>query len=99
MSYTTYRVLLDVANERGRQDEKWGQQSHPDGTSREYKAVAEASKRLCDARHKQGVGTWRDILKEEFHEAMAETSPPALRAELVQVAAVAVAWIEAIDRR
>jgi hypothetical protein len=32
-------------------------------------------------------------------EALAEDDPTLLRAELIQVAAVAVAWVEAIDRR
>ena len=31
--------------------------------------------------------------------ALAEVEPAKLREELIQVAAVAVAWIEAIDRR
>jgi len=43
--------------------------------------------------------TWRDILYEEVLEAYVETDWSALRAELVQVAAVAVAWIEHLDRR
>lgn len=42
---------------------------------------------------------WRHILDEEVAEALAETDPERLRAELVQVAAVAVQWIEALDRR
>lgn len=42
---------------------------------------------------------WLHILREEVAEAFAETDPVALRGELVQVAAVAVAWAEAIDRR
>jgi hypothetical protein len=42
---------------------------------------------------------WLLILLEEVFEALVETDPAKLRAELVQVAAVAVAWIEAIDRR
>ncbi|MFD5315419.1 hypothetical protein [Streptomyces sp. NPDC127098] len=42
---------------------------------------------------------WDGILLEEVYEALAEEDPTAIRAELVQVAAVAVAWIEAIDRR
>jgi hypothetical protein len=36
---------------------------------------------------------------EEVFEAFAESSPDALRKELTQVAAVAVAWIEDIDSR
>lgn len=42
---------------------------------------------------------WDGILLEEVYEALAEANPAKLRAELIQVAAVAVAWIEAIDRR
>jgi malonyl CoA-acyl carrier protein transacylase len=43
--------------------------------------------------------TWEHILTEEHYEAMAEEDPTRLREELIQVAAVAVAWVEAIDRR
>ncbi len=42
---------------------------------------------------------WRDILLEEVFEALAEEEPKELRKELVQVAAVAAQWVEAIDRR
>jgi NTP pyrophosphatase (non-canonical NTP hydrolase) len=50
-------------------------------------------------------GTWALILGEEFGEACqaalqhSSSDPTDLRAELVQVAAVAVAWIEHLDRR
>ena len=44
-----------------------------------------------------GTVTWRDILTEEVFEAYAEDDPAALRAELIQVAAVAVKMIDAID--
>ncbi|HYF53037.1 MAG TPA: hypothetical protein VEA41_02135 [Salinarimonas sp.] len=43
--------------------------------------------------------TYSQILAEEVAEALAESDPMLLRAELVQVAAVAVQWVEAIDRR
>ncbi|MEY9934267.1 hypothetical protein ABH926_008932 [Catenulispora sp. GP43] len=39
------------------------------------------------------------MLLEEVYEALAEVDPAALRAELVQVAAVAAAWVEDIDSR
>ncbi|MFI9200197.1 hypothetical protein [Streptomyces sp. NPDC053048] len=42
---------------------------------------------------------WDGVLLEEVYEALAEGNPEKLRAELVQVAAVACAWIAAIDRR
>ncbi|HWO60244.1 MAG TPA: hypothetical protein VNO31_09445 [Umezawaea sp.] len=42
---------------------------------------------------------WDGILLEEVYEALAEEDLAKLRAELVQVAAVAAAWIASIDRR
>lgn len=94
------RVLRDVHGEREAQDEKWGPQNHPDGTgSRDYAGMADEARTACDAKHKSGRGTWADILKEEFYEALAESDQDKLRAELIQVAAVAVSWVEAIDKK
>ncbi|WP_344144326.1 hypothetical protein, partial [Polymorphospora rubra] len=100
-------VLAEIAAERARQDAKWGEQNHPDGTGPNIvwaftgpaAYVAETARAECDRLHAEGHGTWRDILTEEVAEAYATDSPAALRAELVQVAAVVVAWVEAIDRR
>jgi len=96
---TTNAVLAEVLDERRKQHEKWGQQDHPDGTDRDLAGVAESFRRFCDAAAEDGSITFRHILAEETAEAYAETDPDSLRAELIQVAAVAVAWIEAIDRR
>jgi hypothetical protein len=94
------RVLEEVRGERYAQDEKWGEQNHPDGTGRPDDAwVADAVRERCEAAFAEGRGTWRDVLTEEFQEALAETDADKLRAELIQVAAVCVAWVEAIDRR
>lgn len=95
------RVLVDVHNERGRQDAKWGEQNHPDGTRESPNSLANlaAARALCEYHTKRGRPTWLHILREEVYEAFAETDPVKLRAELIQVAAVAVAWVEAIDRR
>src|SRR4051794_1223245 len=99
-SVVTDQVLQEVLAERIRQDEKWGEQNHPDGT-----AITGDDERAVNARHvcqalaSIGQGSWRDILWEEVAEAFAEKDPAALRAELLQVAAVAVNWAEAIDRR
>ena len=97
-------VLGDVAAERRRQDDKWGEQNHPDGTGRkglweDDRRAADAARAQCEARFAAGVGTWHDILNEEYKEAMAEVDPLKLREELIQVQAVACAWVEAIDRR
>jgi hypothetical protein len=98
--HRTKAVLKEVAAERGRQQETWGEQNHPDGTgTTSLRGAGGLSRERCDAAFAEGNGTWEHILTEEVYEAFAEQDPAALRAELVQVAAVAVAWIEAIDRR
>lgn len=104
VSKATFWVLTDVGLERHRQDEKWGEQNHPDGTGpsgfhRHISGVADRYRSECDAAARAGKVTFRHIFLEEVFEAMAEHDPGQLRAELVQVAAVAVAWVEAIDRR
>jgi len=61
----------------------------------------------CDCAAQIGQCTWAHILVEEIAEAveaatlaqLGQGPLTALRKELVQVAAVAVSWIEAIDRR
>lgn len=92
-------AILDVVDERIRQERKWGQQNHPDGTARPGdRKMADAARVICQANPPE-TDNWRDILEEEVHEAYAESDPSLLRAELIQIAAVAVAWAEAIDRR
>lgn len=109
-------ILSEVAQERAAQDEKWGEQNHPDvdptlvnrpgGCSPErmaehYEIVsATRAKFLCDTAADRGQVTYAHILIEEVAEVIeAATLRANLREELVQVAAVATAWIEAIDRR
>ncbi|MEV5953753.1 hypothetical protein AB0M11_08240 [Streptomyces sp. NPDC051987] len=99
-SVTTDRVLSEVLAERIRQDQKWGEQNHNDGTgNKSQQHDADRARRWCQDAFGSGYGTWSMILAEEVAEANAERDPAKLRAELIQVAAVAVAWIEAIDRR
>ena len=98
-------VLKEVQMERARQDAKWGEQNHPDGTCAGpngavmAKQHADAARSVCDQMAKIGKLTWAHILTEELMEAYAETDEQKLRKELIQTAAVAVSWIEAIDRR
>lgn len=100
MMSTTYSVGLETLLERERQDERWGEQNHPDGTGNEFDPLlAMEAKRICEVKAEAGTVTWRDILTEEVCEAYAESDPVRLREELIQVAAVAQAWVEAIDRR
>lgn len=99
-------VLNEVVRERRSQDAKWGEQNHPDGTGPNYpwhlvgtaEQIRERMRAACDQEHREGNGTWVSIALEEFAEAVAEDNPRELRKELVQVAAVFVAWIESIDR-
>lgn len=91
-------VLAEVAAERRRQDARWGQQDHDNGTGGVFRANADLARERCQSAFKDGDGTWQNILEKKFWEACAESDPKALRVELIQVAAVAVAWVEAIDR-
>jgi hypothetical protein len=106
-------ILDEIAAERLRQEEKWGEQNHPNGTGRTWilslhpiawredraAHIALLAKNECERLAKQGRLTWLDITLEEIAEAFAEKDEDKLRAELVQSAAVLVAWIGAIDRR
>ncbi|WP_216651584.1 nucleoside triphosphate pyrophosphohydrolase [Actinomadura litoris] len=93
------RVLADVAAERDAQDQMWGVQEFPDGSGPEFAERAEQAKRECAEASKRGRLTWRHVLTEEFYEALAESAPERLREELVQTAAVAVKWVQSLDRR
>lgn len=103
---TTLNVLREVEAERVQQDRKWGQQDHPDvrprvglDTRYGYGIHANHWKAENDLRARDKSLAWDGILLEEVYEALAEEDPDQLRAELVQVAAVATAWVECIDRR
>lgn len=72
-------ILADIAEERGRQDEKWGGRPGVD---------------------RRDDHTYAAVLGEEFGEACQawlQREVTQLRTELIQVAAVAVAWVEEID--
>ncbi len=92
-------ILDEVYLERARQDAKWGEQNHPNGTGGEWaQEEADSCRQLCDVAFQDGCGTFRLILAEEVAEAFAESDKTRLREELIQVAAVAVAWVEKLDR-
>lgn len=96
------RVLAEVEAERTRQDAKWGQQDHPfvrAGLRYECTFGSAGARSRCERRFKEWEGAYADILLEEVYEAIDTDSEADARAELVQVAAVAVAAIQAIDRR
>jgi len=102
------KVFDDIEAERDRQDAKWGVQSHPDNSPFEDSLVrdlppASAAQQQCDQEARIGSVSWSTVLLEEVLEALEDSSAGAntgtLREELIQVAAVAAAWVEDIDRR
>ncbi len=97
-------VVNEILGERIRQDEKWGKQNHPMHSVDPHIVAGHTYlvglyKRINDDRAKAGALSWDGILFEEAYEAFAETDPAKQREGLVQVAAVAVAAIECLDRR
>lgn len=110
-------IIGEILEERRRQDAKWGEQNHPDGTGDQVKfvhgehlasdgdgritmgTISYVSKYVTDLAAANGKVTFADILVEEIFEALCENDPERVRAELIQSAAVIVAWVEAIDRR
>ena len=74
----------------------------PERMADEYEIPwADRAKALCDDAAERGECTWAHIAVEELCEAVeaAVESDAACRGELVQLAAVIVAWIQCIDRR
>jgi hypothetical protein len=106
-------VVTDVADERVRQHEKWGEQNYPDvhpltvHTTNDGERMAGFYEIPTAARAKflcqnANPDTWAAVLVEEVAEAVEAATigtTAELRTELVQVAAVAVNWVQAIDRR
>lgn len=88
---------LEIRLERERQDQKWGVQTHNRGTGPQYAPHADHFRKVTDTKARSGTDTWADILLEEVYEALAESDTDALRKELIQAAAVCVAFAEALD--
>lgn len=89
-----------VDTERQAQLRKWGEQHHPDGTGGPVmQQRADEARAQCQYLAANGGPDWRSILLEEVYEALAESDPEKLRAELVQSAAVIAAWLADLDSR
>ena len=102
MSEIVNELLQLVANEREAQVAEFGQQDHrslySENALREFQRKADHYHQVNDARVAEGSLSWDGILLEEVYEALSETDPVLRIEELVQVAAVALAEIEAIQR-
>lgn len=93
-------LLRDLRLERQAQLVQWGDQQHLDGTGPAYTDAADKARAVAQEAATDSDASWDLILLEEVYEALAEQpNTPALRAELIQAAAVIIAWIEDIDRR
>lgn len=95
-----FRFVAAVDDERLAQLAKWGEQKHADGTGPDNanaRELADGYRALND--YDPAEKTWQTILLEEVYEALAESDPARLHAELVQVAAVVAAWVRDIDTR
>ena len=98
-------IEMEIADELARARSIHGKQDHlPDlietgGLNLIHGSSARAN---CQAAFRRGNGSWAHILHEEFGEAIDEAragNADALREELIQVAAMCIAWVEAIDGR
>ena len=77
-----------------------GEQTHmPDGTGVGWVLARAAATAICEAASERGEAAWAWVLLGQAYEALAEADPDRLRTELVQVAAVALRWVHAIDTR
>lgn len=101
-SQATAHISREFRAERARQDSTWGQQNHPSfrpgRTPAFLQGQMDSARKLAEHHAANGTLTWDDILMEEVHEVRATDNLVDLRAELVQVMAVAGAWIESLDR-
>lgn len=82
------KIAREIKAERVSQDHKWGEQNHDD--LRWFAIFSEEAGEVA-----------KEVVEAEFTRSMNRRidHERALREELVQTAAVAVAWLEAIDRR
>lgn len=102
-------VLAEVVSARHAHDAEWGAREYPDGTGpqirlldnrpRSSRHIADIFRGRCEGAAEHGQLTWRLLLLEGVFATVAEADAGRLRRALVRLAAVAVAWIEAIDRR
>lgn len=107
--YKRQLLLNRVAQEMQRQLDKWGEQNHPstygyDVLDSVAHPTADDAKFMCDSittGMEEGVLSWTDIFLEEVLEAREEAvggNNEALIEELIQCAAVALSWVQSIQR-
>lgn len=106
----TKTALRAIKAERATQDARWGEQNHPmisdthpmisdTQAPSAMRQLADYQKRTNARRAEQGTLEWYAILLEEVYEAFAETDPAKQLEEMTQVAAVATAIMEMLQRQ
>lgn len=108
----TTSVLECVSAERARQYARYGTNADiEDGTGPETRWLgpytgdsAEQIEKVLrkdyeDYEEEVGKPTWVHLVREEIAEAFMESDPEKLAAELTQVAALCVSWVEKIEER
>ena len=108
------KIIEEIKTERKNQENKWGEQNHPcldqlllnreggctpQRMCEEYEIPSEhRAKFLCDNSFKFNRGTYAHIAIEEMSEVVSAFDIHKRRQEIIQLAAVCVAWVEKIDR-
>lgn len=108
------KIYEEILLERELQDRKWGIQNHPsvhniprrndnhipDKLCRYY-GIPNQEKAQYDADKAAGNKelTWGHIAVEELSEVISAENEEHRRHELIQLAAVCIAWVESIDRK
>lgn len=111
----TLQVLEEVFEERKRQVARYGHNDDKaDGTGpdvrwmahtdvnldlRTAKEIEAAFRAEYDRNGGDAGATWMHLVREELAESFAEDDPERLEAELLQLAALAVSWVESIRKR
>jgi hypothetical protein len=109
--WATRGVLQDVLEERRRQFDRYGTNADTeDGTGPNVQWLWPFARQSAHqieeifrddylAFERHHPVTWAHLVREEVAEAFAESDPERLEAELIQVAALCVSWVEKIRAR
>lgn len=92
----------EIKYELLRQNNLWGEQNHPSVPKHGEPAHGIPAERVakiqCELARNAGRMTWAHILVEEVAEACSAPTPKLMIEELIQVAAVAISWVDSIQR-
>lgn len=99
-----YKQLDEIVAELNRAKQCHSKPDHPDYTvlHPDLRLNSYVARAECDRAFAEGEGSWSHILTEEVAEALEEAqfnNERFLREELIQIAAVCLGWVEAIDAR